>query len=79
MKTSEEIKIEFIEKLKSLLSSFNGEGYKAEIRAEDHFQGYAECGSDIRMTVYIPSVHDKDGNTVREYTEIDLGNYIESN
>lgn len=25
--------------------------YKCHIQAKDHWQGYAECGQDVRMTV----------------------------
>ena len=37
---------EFLRRLKLLLKEFD-----AEITAEDHWQGYAECGQDIRITV----------------------------
>jgi hypothetical protein len=43
------------------------------ITADDHFQGYAECGEDIRMTVEISHDEDGSGNTVRPFVEIDLG------
>jgi hypothetical protein len=26
--------------------------YKADISAADHWEGYAECGQDIRLTIY---------------------------
>jgi len=49
--------------------------WDATIEAEDHWQDYAECGRDIRITVYVPGIYD--GNdVVREYVEINLGNYI---
>lgn len=51
--------------------------YGAEIAAEDHYQGWAECGEDIRMTATIPSLYDKDGTPVREYVAIDLGRRID--
>jgi hypothetical protein len=50
----------------------------AEIEAEDHYPGYAECGEDIRMTVHVPGLYDEHGNTIRERCEIDLGSSIES-
>jgi hypothetical protein len=48
--------------------------YGADLSAEDHYRGYAECGEDVRMTVDIPAIYDSDGNTMREHCEIDLGN-----
>ncbi len=49
--------------------------YDAGLTAQDHYQGYPECGKDIRMTVTIPAIYDEDGETVRPWTEIDLGSY----
>lgn len=49
MQTKEQIEQEFRSELQSLLDK-----YGAEIEAKDHYQGYAECGEDVRMTVYIP-------------------------
>ena len=65
---------QFTMELKALLKK-----YDAEISAEDHYQGYPECGEDIRITVTIPSKYDADGNMLREWTEIDLGNYGDFN
>jgi hypothetical protein len=50
----------FIAELKALLKKYN-----AEISAEDHYQGYPECGEDIYMTVSWMSEYDKDGNKLR--------------
>jgi len=52
---------EFMGKLVDLFNEYN-----AEIIAEDHYQGYAECGSDIRMTIDFGDW---------EIGEIDLGKY----
>lgn len=50
--------------------------YDAEISAEDHWQGYPECGEDVRMTVTIPGEYDpKTGETIRSWMEIDLGRF----
>jgi hypothetical protein len=68
MRTKEEIGAAFLEDLKNLLAR-----YGAELTAEDHWHGYAECGSDVRMNVYIPGVYDDNGDTVSERCEIDLG------
>lgn len=70
MKTSNEVKIEFITKLKELL-----EEYQAELIAEDHYPGYPECGQDIRITVEMDTIYTESG-CEREYTEIDLGRYV---
>lgn len=80
MQTKEQVTEEFTRKLKSLLAEYddpNDPGaWKASIEARDHWQGYAECGQDIRITVTIPAIWDKDGNSIREWTEIDLGTGI---
>lgn len=70
MKTEAQVSKEFINDLKALLKRYN-----AEIEADDHWRGYAECGRDIRMTVSIPGVY-QDGETIQEYVEIDLGQDI---
>lgn len=49
--------------------------YKVELEAKDYWTGYAECGSDVRMTAMIDSVYDKDGNCICPYIEINLGSY----
>lgn len=71
MKTKEQVTQEFRTELQALFDR-----YGADLAAEDNWNGYAECGSDIRMTVYIPGIYDKENNCVREYTEIDLGRYM---
>lgn len=68
MQTKEQIEKAFREELQSLLDK-----HGAELEARDHWSGYAGCGSDVRMTVTIDGEWDKDGETVREYTEINLG------
>ena len=71
MQTKEQIEQAFRADLQALLDK-----YGAELEAEDHWQGYAECGKDVRMTVYIPGVWDKVGEPLREWTEIDLGAHL---
>jgi hypothetical protein len=39
----------FLEELAALLKKYN-----AEIEADDHYQGYPECGQDIRITIDFP-------------------------
>jgi len=53
----------FLNDLKALLSEYN-----AEIVAEDHWAGYAECGQDIRMTVEFEDCGMED---------LDLGRYVD--
>lgn len=67
----ESVEEEFREELGELLKKWG-----AEIEAEDHWTGYAECGSDVRMTVEIPSIYDEHGNMVREWCHVDLGSSI---
>lgn len=70
MKTKEQVEQVFRVELQSLLDK-----YGAELEADDHWTGYAECGRDVRMTVTIPAIYNE-GETVREYTEIDLGQFV---
>lgn len=72
MQSSEYIKNQFIAELRELFAKYDFGGWKASISAEDHWQGYAECGEDVRMTVTIPSKWEN-GEQVREMAEIDLG------
>ena len=67
MQTKQQIEQAFRADLQALLDK-----YGAELEAKDHYQGWAECGEDVRMTVTIQGEWDKDGDPVREYTEIDL-------
>jgi hypothetical protein len=71
MTNKEEITKLFLSELKQLLGK-----YEAELSAEDHYSGYPECGEDVRMTVTVPGKYDASGNTIREWTDIDLGNSI---
>lgn len=71
MQTKEQVTQAFKAELQTLLDK-----YQAELEAKDFWQGYPECGEDVRMQVTIPAVHDADHNCVREYTEIDLGAYV---
>lgn len=71
MQTKQEIEQAFKAELQALLDK-----YGAELEAKDHYQGWAECGEDVRMTVDIPGIWDKDGEPVREWTEIDLGSHL---
>lgn len=69
-----DVKDQFLEDLQSLLDKYA----PIEVIAEDHYSGYSECGSDVRMTVSIEPLWDKDGNQTRDAVEINLGNYIGS-
>ena len=72
METSKMVESRFMRDLRALLTEYG----EAELSAEDHWTGYAECGSDVRMTVYIPGIYDESGDVVREYTEIDLHDFV---
>ena len=52
--------------------------HHATIETDDHHSGYAECGRDIRVEVNILASYDKDGNTLREWAEFDIGLYVSS-
>ena len=72
METSEIVESLFMRDLQELLAKYG----EAELSAEDHWTGYAGCGSDVRMTVYIQGIYDESGDVVREYTEIDLHDFV---
>lgn len=69
--TAEEVAARFKQDLAALF-----EKWGAEMETQDHYQGYPECGEDIRMTVTVPAVYNDQGDTVRERVEIDLGKYF---
>ena len=49
------IRDKFLEDLLALLDK-----YKAEITCADHFQGYPECGQDLRITIEFDDWNVKD-------------------
>lgn len=51
--------------------------YKAEIEIDDHYQGYPECGQDIKAVVTIMQEYDSNNDELKqEYTEFELGNFL---
>tara|TARA_Y100000310_G_scaffold227068_1_gene229255 strand:+ start:865 stop:1062 length:198 start_codon:yes stop_codon:yes gene_type:complete len=54
----------FLKELHELLAK-----YDADIIADDHWKGYAECGQDIRMIVSFYGDHPSD--------DIDLGSFVD--
>ena len=73
METSEMVEARFMRDLQALLAKYG----EAELSAEDHWTGYAECGQDIRMTVFIPATYDDDGDILKDSAEIDLGKFFD--
>jgi hypothetical protein len=71
IQTSEDVAESFKKDLRELLAK-----YDAEMEADDHYRGYPECGEDIRITVTIPSIYDHKGDTIRPWTEVDLGRFV---
>ena len=71
METKEQVAAAFKADLQALLDK-----YGAELEATDHWQGYSECGEDVRMTVDIPAIYDSEYNCLREFTEVDLGSHL---
>jgi hypothetical protein len=67
MQAKDQVEKAFRSELQALLDK-----YGAELEARDHWIGYAECGEDVRITADIPAIY-RDGETLREWTEIDLG------
>lgn len=73
LKTKEQVSLEFRQDLQALLAKY---GAETELEASDHWTGYAECGQDVRMVVYIPGLYDDNHDCVREPTEVDLGDRV---
>lgn len=73
MQTADQITQAFKAELQALLDK-----YGAELSARDTWEGYPECGENVRMQVYVPAIYDADHNCLREYTEIDLGSWVSS-
>ncbi len=70
MKTSAEIEAEFKKEFQALVDK-----YKAEVEIKDHWQGYAECGQEIKCMVYIGETYNEEFETISECCEFELGNY----
>lgn len=60
MISNEETAQNFKAELSALLAK-----YGAVLSAKDHYEGYPECGEDVRITVELQE----------PYIDIDLGNY----
>ena len=70
MQTKEQVTAAFKADLLALLNK-----YSADLEAKDIWNVYAERGKAIHMMVTVPATYDADNNCMREWTEIDLGNY----
>ena len=73
MKTKQQVEREFREALQRLVDE-----YSAELEAMDHWEGYPECGQDVRMTAYIPAIYAEDRSCIQEFCAIDLGPVVSS-
>ena len=71
MKTKQQVEREFREALQRLVDE-----YSAELEAMDHWDGFPECGQDVRMTAYIPAIYAEDGSCIREFCQIDLWSVV---
>jgi len=72
MQTSKQVEQEFLTELYALLRK-----WAATLDADDHG---TESRQDIRMTVTVPTIYASDEVSVeREFTEINLGNYVMPN
>jgi hypothetical protein len=69
--TAVEVKAQFIAELQALLDKWG-----AELEASDHYQGYPECGEDIRIEITIPAICDGNGCEEREWACFDVGRYM---
>ncbi len=73
MQTKEQVEQEFLTELYALLRK-----WAATLEADDH--ACTESRQDIRMTVTVPTIYAADEVSVeREFTEINLGNYVMPN
>ena len=70
MRTSKKIEDDFKKEFQALVNK-----YKAEVQIKDYFEGYAECGEDIKCLVMIDAVYTLAGDRVSDYCEFDLGTY----
>ena len=70
MTTLNEREIAFKEELEDLLRK-----HGVELTVEDHYSGYAECGSDTRMHAYAKAEYDE-GKMVKETIDLDFGLYF---
>ena len=70
MKTSAEIEAGFRKEFQALVDK-----YKAEVEIKDHWQGYAECGQDIKCMVSMSATYNDGGDCVTDYCEFNLGTY----
>ena len=50
--------------------------YNAEIVASNYYEGYAECGEEIKMVVDVPTVYDTSSDILRSGFKVDLGNIV---
>jgi len=71
--TRDEVERAFLADLRALLVKY---GSHTALDADNYYQGYAECGQDIRMTVTIEAKYDKYNNMVSPMVLIDLGEYF---
>jgi hypothetical protein len=69
--TAEEVQKAFTAELQELLDTWG-----AELRADDHYPGWPECGEDIRVEITIPAIYDGNGRTEREWCCFDVGRYM---
>lgn len=70
---SEDVERLFMAEFMSLLDR-----YEAEIDARDHYEGYPGIGQDVRMTLSIPWICDKSGDTVQAGVDVDLGSWVDA-
>lgn len=70
MITLEERSIRFLEELKILLQKHN-----VELVAKDYWQGYPECGEDVRITAEFNSEY-FDGDLLKEGGDFNLTNWV---
>ena len=72
MELAENRAIQFKKELAELLKKWNTELEMVEIS-----RGYG--GSEYSMQIDIPAVYDEECNCIAEWTEIDLGSYVDGN
>jgi hypothetical protein len=70
MKPSSDIEADFRRDFQALLDKYN-----AEFEIRDFWQGYAECGQDIKCMVSIHAVFNDDLECVSDNCEFNLGTY----
>jgi hypothetical protein len=71
MQTAQQVEEEFKKDLRALLDKYRGKNFEAQIEINSRQYGIGDT-----IYVMIPSIYDDEGNTLREYCEVNLGTHF---